>query len=348
MLRPHDGHSDEELLAAYVRSGTTDAVAALVTRHAPRLYRIAVALRGSSEVAQRLVQEVWRDVLGRGLALLSGRVPFGDILRDEVVVRALAGGAEPVSDELVGTVERAVGLLPLRERAVFVLHDGGNMSLEQVGGVLGLSVPQVKVELWHARLAVQTLLGSDAATIVDEGKVAWRETPPAALADRILADLAGEGATVSRHEPTNGRARAGVMRGGAAIAVLALSSLWLAWWRPQRIADAGEEPRTVGGASNLPQLRPVLAGPPPSLVRGAAVPPMPTVPRTSRAEPVTSHDVVAAPALAIVGDGALNGARTPATCDDVATPGEPQSPPVSLGRTNAADGAEAPEQPFDA
>ena len=56
------------------------------------------------------------------------------------------------SNETKGVIEKAVDLLPEKEKVVFILRDVEGLSTEKVGEVLDLTVPAVKSRLHRARL----------------------------------------------------------------------------------------------------------------------------------------------------------------------------------------------------
>ena len=257
MVRPLDGRSDQVLLDAYVRDGDADALATLVARHVPRHYRLIRALTCCSpETAQRVVQECWVEVLARDGAALAD-VAVMDLVRDAVAVRALALAASPAASEPAGRLERAVALVPAEARQVFVLHDPGGMSPEQIAALLHRPVAQVKVELWHARLAVQTLLGAEGgadersahAPATDELGATWSDPVPPTLIGHIVHTITSR--TGERRGPGGASALSRLLGGGLAAAALLLGSLWLA--RAQgtfRIVDAPDTP--ASGRSVMP------------------------------------------------------------------------------------------------
>ena len=243
MVRPLDSRSDQVLLDAYVRDGDADALASLVMRHVPRSYRLVRALSGCSpETAQRVVHECWVEVLAQESPALAD-VPVVEQVRDVVAVRALALGTGHPPAEPAGRLERAVALVPAEVRVVFVLHDAGGLTPEEIARLLRRPVSQVKVELWHARLAVQTLLGAeggaersaeevraddaraDEARTEDLGAT-WTDPVPPTLVDGIVAALAGR--IAPRRAEKGGSPISRLLGGGLAAAALILGSLLLA------------------------------------------------------------------------------------------------------------------------
>ena len=64
------------------------------------------------------------------------------------------------SNETKGVIEKAVALLPEKEKVVFMLRDVEGLSTEKVGDILDLTVPAVKSRLHRARLFLRKRLSS--------------------------------------------------------------------------------------------------------------------------------------------------------------------------------------------
>ena len=118
------------------------------------------------------------------------------VLLDEVVRCAAAAGDSPRprhADEAEPrrSAMRAVALLPAPARQVYVLHEVAGAGLAMVGVVLHMPDAQVRAELWHARLAVETLAGdalpqlAGDAELVDVAPV-WLEPAPPELAGHMV------------------------------------------------------------------------------------------------------------------------------------------------------------------
>lgn len=205
----------DELLAAAQRGSDVDAWRALVARITPRIFRVARGLTAWRVLgAQTIVEHAWRAAL-RAPGAMDDSVTLRRRLMTEVVARALALGDSPRdrtdegADEARLAAMRAVALLPNPSRAVLVLADIGGVPLAEVAKLLNLPTARLKAELWHARLAVDTLRGAGAVgsptppTLAavesvpcggDEDDCAgvaelWREPAPAALLDRLASDL---------------------------------------------------------------------------------------------------------------------------------------------------------------
>ncbi|MEE8206038.1 MAG: sigma-70 family RNA polymerase sigma factor [Nitrospinaceae bacterium] len=62
------------------------------------------------------------------------------------------------SNETKKVIEKAVDLLPEKEKAVFILRDVEGLSTEKVGDILDLTIPAVKSRLHRARLFLRKKL----------------------------------------------------------------------------------------------------------------------------------------------------------------------------------------------
>lgn len=162
--------STDVLLAAVRSGGDVDAWRALVARLTPRLYRVARGLTAWRVLgAQTVVEHAWRAAI-RKPGALDDAATLRQLLLGEVVRRALALSDSPRDlpenepPERIAAM-RAVALLPHPSRAVLVLADVGGISLERSAELLGLPEVRLKSELWHARLAVETLRGSGTGVV---------------------------------------------------------------------------------------------------------------------------------------------------------------------------------------
>ncbi len=64
------------------------------------------------------------------------------------------------SNETKGVIEKAVELLPEKEKVVFILRDVEGLSTEKVGDILDLTIPAVKSRLHRARLFLRKKLSN--------------------------------------------------------------------------------------------------------------------------------------------------------------------------------------------
>ncbi len=137
---------------------------------------------GSAEVAQDLVQDLFlrlwdsrgpRDAvrLTRPYLYVAARNRALKYLRHRRVVSAWIARValeEPPSadtpedlllrDELDAAVQRAVGRLPARCRAVFMLRRREQLSYREIAARLGVSLGTVKSQMWRATLRLREQL----------------------------------------------------------------------------------------------------------------------------------------------------------------------------------------------
>jgi RNA polymerase sigma-70 factor, ECF subfamily len=172
---------DSDALAiARARSGDADAFRELVERHSRAVFRVAYRLTGRLEDAEDVVQETFLRAY-RQLARFESRANFGtwlhriasncavDLLRARPK-REMPEGAETLErlgggdgDSALPSPERSLlgaqirdriasaldRLSPL-ERAAFALRHFEGLSIEQIGGTLGLGTSATKHSIFRA------------------------------------------------------------------------------------------------------------------------------------------------------------------------------------------------------
>jgi RNA polymerase sigma-70 factor (ECF subfamily) len=177
-----------------VLAGETDAFRILVERYGRSLFALAYRITGNEADAEDVVQESFIRAY-RGLPQYDGRATFQawiyriasnyalDLLAarkrrnweqidgDEGHAGALeslpAEGASPerlaLNSQLREHVESALGALTDLERAAFVLRHFEGLSLEEIGGALGISLNSVKQGVFRAvqkmRVALRPVAG---------------------------------------------------------------------------------------------------------------------------------------------------------------------------------------------
>jgi RNA polymerase sigma factor (sigma-70 family) len=173
---------EQELLAIRCQLGEIAAFDELVARwHAP-LWQYVRRMSDQNELADELIQETWLRVL-RGIANLrepARVVPwmFGiarrvmmDRLREKYRQEALLENAlddlkattdeddeHQRRDDIANVLDKLENL-PLAQRELLTLYYLDELSIEEVGEVLGIPVGTVKSRLFHARrILKQSLL----------------------------------------------------------------------------------------------------------------------------------------------------------------------------------------------
>jgi RNA polymerase sigma-70 factor (ECF subfamily) len=172
--------TDAELLEA-VRSGSSEALEALLHRHEARLYRFARRLCRQREDAEDVLQDsllaaarslsgfrgassigTWLYAIARSFCIKKRRrsvfAPV-EVSLDTQAPLAARGLADPARrpDEaleaarLEAALQRAIAALDRPYREVLLLRDVEGLSAAEVAEVTGLSVPAVKTRLHRAR-----------------------------------------------------------------------------------------------------------------------------------------------------------------------------------------------------
>jgi RNA polymerase sigma-70 factor (ECF subfamily) len=174
--------TDDALLAA-LRSGDEEALARLLERYAPAVYRfgskmcrdpedakdvmqdtLLAAARGLREFRGGAALSTWLFVIARSFCIKKRRQRAG--APDEVVDLASAGAraiatTDPPPDELAegreigAALDAAIAALEPTYREVLLLRDVEGLTAPEVATVLGIGVDAVKSRLHRARLDVR-------------------------------------------------------------------------------------------------------------------------------------------------------------------------------------------------
>lgn len=176
-LRPEP--ADAELAQAAAR-GDVRAFEALYRRHVGRVHGALLRLVGydharAEELAQEAFVRAWQKLagfrhesaFGTWLYRLAVNVALMDLrAHGNDPVEAMGGGEDlpeqpqhPFCPVERAELERAIGALPPRARAVLVLHDVEGWKHEEIAAELGMAVGSSKVQLHRARNLVRRALG---------------------------------------------------------------------------------------------------------------------------------------------------------------------------------------------
>ncbi len=139
--------------------------------HSDRLWRAVLLTSGSREIADDAVAEAFAQALRRGRALrdpaawvwrVAFRVAAGELKErgrvDPFVDDAVIGMPEPFID-----LWRALGRLPLKQRASVVLADYAGWSHREIAKALESTVSAVGVHVHRARKRLRELLEDEDA-----------------------------------------------------------------------------------------------------------------------------------------------------------------------------------------
>jgi RNA polymerase sigma-70 factor (ECF subfamily) len=177
--------SDEALLAA-LHAGDEQALARLLERHAPAVYRFGARMCRDPEDAKDVVQDTllaaarglrdfrggstvstWLFTIARSFCIKKHRKRVGEpehtVALDSDEGRAMAAPApapdERAADKEIGAaLEDAIQALEPAYREVLVLRDVEGLTAAEVASVLGIGVEAVKSRLHRARAAVRERL----------------------------------------------------------------------------------------------------------------------------------------------------------------------------------------------
>lgn len=183
--------TDDRQLITAARAGDEGALAELVRRYLPLIYRFAYRITGNAQDAQDVAQvtfvKAWRNLrryrtdasfkawlfaIARNTAfdLLRKRrdvafTDFEDAEGENPLVNSLADPG-PLPDELVaraqeaGVLEGVVQQLPLAQRTVLLLRYHEQLTFEEIGTVLNQPLNTVKSHHRRALIALRKLLGA--------------------------------------------------------------------------------------------------------------------------------------------------------------------------------------------
>lgn len=200
--------SDAELIAALQR-GEEKALGALLSRHAPQIYRFGLKMCRDPEDAKDVVQDTllaaargirefrgasslstWLYTIARSFCIKKRRGTMATAvvaLDDEPGAGQMPSTELPPDDvaashELGAALERAIASLAPMYREVLLLRDVEGLSASEVAEVLELSVDAVKSRLHRARADVRSQLTAFLPPNERAG-----EAPPSASCPDIVA-----------------------------------------------------------------------------------------------------------------------------------------------------------------
>jgi len=187
MSAPPADRAEVELVEA-ARSGSSEALEALLERHEARLYRFARRLCRHREDAEDVLQEsllaaarglggfrgassigTWLYTIARSFCIKKRRRSVfapAELSLDSEAALAARGVADPrrrpdealEASRLEAALERAIAALDRPYREVLLLRDVEGLSAAEVAEVTGLSVPAVKTRLHRARARLREAL----------------------------------------------------------------------------------------------------------------------------------------------------------------------------------------------
>lgn len=173
---------DDRVLASAARAGDQQAFESLVRRHGAALYRYARRMTGDTEAVNDIVQETfvaaWRQI-ANFRAESSVRTWLFAICARKVADSHRVKKAIPIDDRLIDPVspdrgsdpfavasniafleamEMALGELPPRQRAVWLLREVEQLTFPQIATILNLSPDGARGHHHRARTTLQQRL----------------------------------------------------------------------------------------------------------------------------------------------------------------------------------------------
>ncbi|HEY5220223.1 MAG TPA: RNA polymerase sigma factor [Gemmatimonadaceae bacterium] len=173
-----DQDASDQLVIQQVLAGKRDAFRLLITRYSDPLYRHALCMTGSPDVAEDVLQTSFikayqhlSEVRGRFDAWVFRIVANGckDWLKnirrshlsyeeDDQPSQHATPDEELDRTELRSDLDRALGSLPASLREAFIMKHVEGRSYEEMADLLGTTVGALKMRVHRAREALQALL----------------------------------------------------------------------------------------------------------------------------------------------------------------------------------------------
>ncbi len=166
-------------LARAAATGDTQAFESLYRRHLPRIHGVVLRLCGhdmarAEELTQEAFVTAWRKLegfrhqsafgtwmyrLAVNTALMGLRAQRADPVTARDPAQLPENGEQPFCAAEREELERAIGRLPERARAVLVLHDVEGWRHDEIGKSLGIATGTSKAQLHRARALLRNALG---------------------------------------------------------------------------------------------------------------------------------------------------------------------------------------------
>lgn len=186
---------EDEILVREFKEGNLEAYDKIVERYQKKIYGLSFNLCRNQMDAQDVTQEVLLTLF-RKIETFQGKSAFSSwvyrITLNATYMRLRSKKKEPnvsiddlmpslngagyqqekiqdwsedtesllFDNETRETIQKAVDLLPEKEKVVFILRDVEGLSTEKVSGILDLTIPAVKSRLHRARLFLRKKLSN--------------------------------------------------------------------------------------------------------------------------------------------------------------------------------------------
>ena len=152
--------SDEALVGRYVRGDAT-AFDLLYKRHELRVWRYLERNVRNQEISDELLQEVW-CTLARNAASLESATRFRIRLFSLAYDRMTTALRTPPQTSVLSQLTQAIGQLPREQRAAYLLHIEGQLSVGEIAEITEISIDATQTALRGARLKLRQLLNEPA------------------------------------------------------------------------------------------------------------------------------------------------------------------------------------------
>lgn len=172
--------ADDSALARAAATGDARAFEVLYRRHVGRVHGAVLRLAGydhgrAEELTQEAFVRAWQKLpgfrhecafatwlyrLAVNLALMELRARGSDPLARAFEADAAEAASMPFCPAEREELERAVAALPVRARAVLVLHDIEGWRHDEIAAALGIAVGSSKAHLHRARGLLRSALGA--------------------------------------------------------------------------------------------------------------------------------------------------------------------------------------------
>ncbi|MBZ5577569.1 MAG: sigma-70 family RNA polymerase sigma factor [Acidobacteriia bacterium] len=174
---------DTQAVARGLRRRDPELLDGLIEQYQYRLYRYLLYLTGSAEAAEDLFQETWIRVLERGhqydgqskfetwlfaiarhltIDLARRKRPDGmNMLSEEPAAAGVSAFDQVSSQETKAQIQARLGQVPAVYREVLLLRFQEEITLEEIGAVLGTPLSTVKSRLYRGLDALRALFAEE-------------------------------------------------------------------------------------------------------------------------------------------------------------------------------------------
>jgi RNA polymerase sigma factor (sigma-70 family) len=223
-MNQHATIEDAELLRQFFRTRDEPLLRALMDRHLPLVYSVALRISGSPELAAEAAQDVFLKLTRSNELLMTRGIPFMawlhrsarhraiDLLRSEqarknrerLAAEAAIHSQDELSGEALALLDEVIEELPIRDRELVLERFFAKRSLAAIGARAGLSEDAVRMRLSRVLEKMRTLfsgrgISTTAAMLATTLPLRAIVQPPSHLASgikvKVVTGSAGAGVT---------------------------------------------------------------------------------------------------------------------------------------------------------